>query len=97
MTGTKRTGLPGLIIAQTRSAQGETTWLGCSAEDAPASYPLRPFYLELPSGMRHWFTSEERARASQYWPGRDGAALAEAENAQAQGTLSKDAERSFWD
>ena len=26
------------------------------------------YYVELPSGMRHWFRTERDARSSQYWP-----------------------------
>ena len=30
--------------------------------------PARPYYVRLPSGMRHWYETEEDARRSQYWP-----------------------------
>ncbi len=42
--------------------------LGFDSAGGPASYPMRPFYVELSSGLRHWFESERTARNSQYWP-----------------------------
>lgn len=46
---------------------GRTT-LGIVQTGGPCSYPIRPFFVELPSGMRHWFETIEDARSSQYWP-----------------------------
>lgn len=42
--------------------------LGVSPKISPTTYPLRPFYLELPNGMRHWFETLQDARKSQAWP-----------------------------
>ena len=47
---------------------GSKIKLGICAKSGPMSYPMRPFFVELPSGLRHWFESEPTARESQYWP-----------------------------
>ncbi len=60
-----------MTIAITTSQQGDRTVLGFCEKGGPCgAYPLRPFYVELPNGMRHHFISEHAARASQYWPQR---------------------------
>ena len=56
------------ILAIHTGATGDKTRLGICAKTAPASYPLRPFFIELPSKLRHWYESEFHARESQYWP-----------------------------
>jgi hypothetical protein len=45
-----------------------TTKLGFDPDMATCCFPARPFYVELPSGLRHTFESERDARNSQYWP-----------------------------
>ena len=42
--------------------------LGLERGGGPCCYPAAEFYVQLPSGMRHWFTTEDAARSSQYWP-----------------------------
>ena len=56
------------ILAITTAVNGDKTRLGICPKSGPCSYPLRPFFVELPSGLRHWFESELTARESQYWP-----------------------------
>ena len=34
------------------------------------SFPACRWFVELPSGMRHYFETEDKARASAYWPYR---------------------------
>ena len=42
--------------------------LGLDHARGPVCFPPRPFYVELPSGLRHHFESEVDARESAYWP-----------------------------
>lgn len=37
-------------------------------QTGPMSYPMRPFFIRMPSGLRHWFQTLEEAYSSQYWP-----------------------------
>ena len=54
--------------AMTKSVTDELTILGYSPMNSPACYPERPYYVELNSGLRHWFETDKQAKASQYWP-----------------------------
>ena len=37
--------------------------IGVCAHGGPTCYPLRPYFIELPGGMRHHFATLEAARA----------------------------------
>ena len=48
---------------------GNAVTLGKSNSGGPGGYiPIRPYYIELFSGMRHYFETEASARKSMYWP-----------------------------
>ena len=55
------------LPARHRGRDGDTL-LGVDPNGGPNACPPRPFFVRLPSGMRHWFESEHAARDSQYWP-----------------------------
>ena len=55
------------LAITTDHINGDRTILGHSSY-SPACFPLRPFFIQLPSGLRHHFESELQARECQYWP-----------------------------
>ena len=52
-----------------RVADEVCSYSGRVFDGGPNCYPAAPFYVELSSGMRHYFVSENMARRSQYWAG----------------------------
>ena len=51
-------------------ARRGSTILGRDPNGGPGGcYPLCPYYVRLPSGLRHWFESWGAAEKSQYWTG----------------------------
>ena len=56
------------VLDRSRGLGGDTL-LGVAPGGGPNVCPPRPFFVRLPSGMRHWFKTEQAARRSQYWPG----------------------------
>jgi len=57
-------------IARLLELNGDTTRLVFDRDGGPGCYPAKPFGIELPSGLVHWFESEMAARNSQHWPSK---------------------------
>ena len=58
-----------LIIAHITS-HDSITKLGYDRDGGPCfAMPPRPYFIRLPSGMRHHYRTEADARRSNYWPG----------------------------
>ncbi len=41
--------------------------LGYHLQGQTGCFPIRHWFIRLPSGMRHWFISAEKACQSDYW------------------------------
>ena len=55
------------VLDRRRGLDGDTL-LGVAPGGGPNACPPRPFFVRLPSGMRHWYETADAARDSQYWP-----------------------------
>ena len=55
------------IAIHTPAIPDGPTILGWS-KHSPAFWPETHYFVQLPSGLRHYFETETKARASQYWP-----------------------------